>query len=75
MCQPCRIIFVDDTLIFGRVTTTKLVKIREILRKYEAASGQAINLAKSDIMFSTGIAEQRGECFANILGGTKSGAA
>lgn len=32
------------------------------------ASGQAINLAKSDIMFSAGIREQRRQLLANTLG-------
>ncbi|KAL8462267.1 hypothetical protein ACS0TY_033349 [Phlomoides rotata] len=58
----------DDTLIFGRVTMTKLMQVRDVLRIYEEASGQCINLNKSDIMFSAGISDERGESLVEVLG-------
>lgn len=35
---------------------------------YESASGQAINMNKSEIMFSGGISEERGEELVSFLG-------
>lgn len=41
--------------------------VKEIFRIYEAALYQAINLSKSDNMFSDGIPRERGE-LANVFG-------
>lgn len=46
--------FIDDTLIFGRATVDELVRVKEILRSYEATSGQIIYLIKSNIIFTAG---------------------
>lgn len=60
--------FADDTLVFGRATRPELRRVKEILECYEAASGQAINLNNSDIMFSGGISLERGLELAAELG-------
>lgn len=60
--------FADDIIIFGRATKTELRRVKNILASYEAASGQAINLNKSDIMFSSGISTERGNTLAQLLG-------
>lgn len=41
--------FADDTIIFGRATEPELRKVKHILATYDSASGQAINLNKSEI--------------------------
>lgn len=46
--------FIDDTLIFGRATVDELERVKEILRSYEATSGQIIYLIKSNIIFTAG---------------------
>ncbi|KAB2087394.1 hypothetical protein ES319_A04G101000v1 [Gossypium barbadense] len=35
------------------LVSRKLVKVKDVLRKYEAASGKVINFLKSGIMFSS----------------------
>ncbi|KAL8490884.1 hypothetical protein ACS0TY_022765 [Phlomoides rotata] len=60
--------FVDDTLIFSRATQTELIGAKHILKIYEEALGQTINLNKSDLMFSSGIFEERGVSLAALLG-------
>lgn len=42
--------------------------MKRILQVYEEASGQEINLSKSDIMFSRGIADDKGQELAQLLG-------
>lgn len=66
-----KLFFADDTIIFGRATTTELSRVKRILETYETASGQAINLHKSEIMFSSGISEEQGNMLANHLGVVK----
>lgn len=44
--------FVDDTLLFGNTYLNNCHIISVVLRSYEEASGQAINLTKSCITFS-----------------------
>lgn len=44
--------FADDTLLFGNIDLNNFHIISEVLKSYEAASGQAINLNKSCIAFS-----------------------
>lgn len=44
--------FADDTLLFGNIDLNNFHIISEVLKSYEAASGQAINLKQSCITFS-----------------------
>lgn len=60
--------FADDTIIIGRATEPEVCRVKRILEIYESASGQGINLRKSDIMFSQGISEERGNGLAGLLG-------
>lgn len=62
------LVFADDTIVFGRATETKITKVKDILASYESALGQAINFRKSNIMFSGGLMEDRGNRLASILG-------
>lgn len=47
------LLFADDTMYFSRTDQRSCAALLEILRKYETASGQSINLAKSSITFSS----------------------
>lgn len=49
--------FVDDCIIFSGAVNT-----------YELASGQKVNLDKTDVCFSSGVVESRRRNLANILG-------
>ena len=44
--------FVDDSLIFSRVSLAEINSIVEILQVYAKASGQCINFEKSSMYFS-----------------------
>lgn len=46
------LLFADDTMFFSRTDSRSCATLIEILRKYEATSGQSINLDKSTITFS-----------------------
>ncbi|KAL0367264.1 UNVERIFIED_CONTAM: putative mitochondrial protein [Sesamum radiatum] len=46
------LLFADDSLIFSEATKEAFRCIKEILSKYEKASGQFINLQKSSVNFS-----------------------
>lgn len=63
-----RLFFANDTIIIGRASKSELGHVREILECYEAASGQAINLNKSEIMFSGGVSLERCDILANLIG-------
>jgi hypothetical protein len=43
--------FADDSLIFCRANFTEWVNLMDILKRYEKASGQRLNLAKTSIFF------------------------
>ena len=49
--------FVDDSLLFCRVRIEDINTIQEILRKYEKASGQKINLEKTNLFFQQGCSQ------------------
>ena len=48
------LLFVDDSFIFYQATLEESQHLLEILRRYEAASGQAINRQNTSIFFSHG---------------------
>ncbi|CAA7050644.1 unnamed protein product [Microthlaspi erraticum] len=47
------LLFADDTMFFCRSDTKSCIELMKIIHKYEAASGQKINKAKSAITFSS----------------------
>lgn len=63
-----KLFFADDTIIFGRENNRKLLCAKRILETNECASGQAINFIKSEIMFSSGVPEERGKSSRGYLG-------
>ncbi|XP_058733791.1 uncharacterized protein LOC131605427 [Vicia villosa] len=50
--------FADDCLLFARANTSEAAKVLSILVDYEAASGQVVNLDKSEVSFSRNIKEE-----------------
>ncbi|KAL8534351.1 hypothetical protein ACS0TY_010387 [Phlomoides rotata] len=63
-----KLFFADDMVIFRRAMITELRKIKEILRWYEEASGQEINLQKSSIMFNAEISRDRAALLVEEVG-------
>ncbi|XP_021721054.1 uncharacterized protein LOC110688597 [Chenopodium quinoa] len=60
--------FADDSLLFTRATRQECSIIVDILNKYEATSGQKINLEKSEVSFSRGVQLPSQITFSSILG-------
>lgn len=59
--------FADDSVLFGEATIANCNAINDILQKYERASGQLVNRAKSSIFLSPNMPEQRKEEIVNAL--------
>ncbi|XP_048493143.1 uncharacterized protein LOC125493698 [Beta vulgaris subsp. vulgaris] len=55
------LLFADDSLLFARACRQECAVIVDILNKYEAASGQKINIAKSEVSFSKGVSSVQKE--------------
>ncbi|XP_010424289.1 PREDICTED: uncharacterized protein LOC104709359 [Camelina sativa] len=73
-CPPItNLLFADDSLFFCKVAKEQCEVILSILRKYEAASGQQINFAKSSIQFGHKVAEDTKTEIQGILGITNLG--
>jgi hypothetical protein len=47
-----QLLFTDDSLLFCRATTKEAATIGNIIEDYQEASGQLVNMDKSEIMFS-----------------------
>lgn len=60
--------FADDSLLFGSATIPEARVVVDILQKYELASGQKINLAKSSIYFSKSVDESSREDLCGVFG-------
>jgi hypothetical protein len=53
------LLFADGCFLFCRSNLSETTKLMEILKIYEAASGQEINLSKSEVFFSSNICEDK----------------
>lgn len=60
--------FADDSLIFGRASEDEIDTVKRILQIYEVASGQKVNLDKSDISFSGSLPNDLKDNLAHRLG-------
>ena len=60
--------FADDSLLFCKANSEECEKLKEILKKYEAASAQKVNSDKSSIYFSPNTTLELKETIFNILG-------
>ncbi|KAL5784031.1 hypothetical protein ACOSQ2_006423 [Xanthoceras sorbifolium] len=60
--------FADDSIVFCRVSVQNCEKLKQILNVYEKASGQRINLQKSNITFSPNVEDDRCASILNCLG-------
>ncbi|KAL8547141.1 hypothetical protein ACS0TY_006742 [Phlomoides rotata] len=58
----------DNTILFFKAKKTEIDKVKEIIRVYEEASGQRINLDKSELTVSRNISEQHRDEMGTQLG-------
>ncbi|MCH84971.1 RNA-directed DNA polymerase (Reverse transcriptase), partial [Trifolium medium] len=63
-----RLLFADDCFIFCRSNLSETRKLMDILKTYEDASVQEINLSKSEIFFSRNISRAAQEDLSNLMG-------
>lgn len=62
------LLFADDSLLFMRAVDQEVEFVKDLLHRYELASGQAINFDKSAMIFSNNVQQQRRRSLAGILG-------
>ncbi|XP_074297260.1 uncharacterized protein LOC141627964 [Silene latifolia] len=62
------LLFADDSLFFVKATEEEADAVSDILRRYEAASGQLVSLEKTTVSFSKGVLRGRRSLIANRLG-------
>jgi hypothetical protein len=62
------LLFADDCFLFCRSNLSETNKLMEILKIYEMASGQEINLSKSEVFFSRNMSRAAQEDLSNIMG-------
>ena len=62
------LLFANDCFLFCRAKVNEVQSLLSILRQYEKASGQQVNLAKSEVFFSNNLSQAAKQDLANILG-------
>lgn len=60
--------FADDSLLFAGADLFSTVNLRNVIKTYEAASGQAVNFQKSSICFSPNVDQALVEDIKNVFG-------
>nr|XP_023886130.1 uncharacterized protein LOC111998254 [Quercus suber] len=75
ICKGCptisHLFFADDSLFFCKVSSQECQYLIDILRLYEATSGQKINTDKSSVFFSANTPEEKKIETLDILGKSK----
>lgn len=61
------LLFVDDSIIFGKATIERAINIRRVLSIYEQAFGQLVNYEKSFIYFGANVVDNMKNSARNIL--------
>jgi len=66
--QVTHLLFADDCFLFCKAETRQDCIMKDILTMYEAASGQAISLPKSEIFYSRNVLEDLRNEITSIVG-------
>ena len=61
------LLFADDSLLFARANTVEAERILKILHSYQRASGQVVNLDKSEASFSRNVRDEEKEMICNQM--------
>ncbi|CAI8603430.1 unnamed protein product [Vicia faba] len=62
------LVFTNDILLFARANTNEATKILDILRQYHTASGQIVNLVKSEASFSGNVRNEDRAEIQSLMG-------
>ncbi|XP_050207714.1 uncharacterized protein LOC126657122 [Mercurialis annua] len=62
------LLFADDSVLFIKASSREGRALKEIITSYEEASGQVVNIDKSEMFFSTGVAQNHRTELAEMLG-------
>lgn len=62
------ILFADDSLLFTRANSAEARKVMDILTSYQQASGQVVNLDKSESPFSQNVPNEERNMISNLIG-------
>ena len=60
--------FADDSILFTKASVQECSVVADIISKYERASGQKVNLSKTEVVFSKCVEVQRRNEIVSILG-------
>ncbi|XP_075663425.1 uncharacterized protein LOC142633021 [Castanea sativa] len=71
ICKGCprvtHLLFVNDSILFYKASAGESQELKQILQKYEAASGQKINTDKSSVFFNPNTSQEvKDEIFATL---------
>ncbi|XP_045789329.1 uncharacterized protein LOC123884299 [Trifolium pratense] len=62
------LLFADDSLLFARASSTEADVILSVLAEYQQASGQVVNLDKSEVSFSQNVRNEEKDMIRNRMG-------
>ena len=60
--------FADDSILFTKASVQECSVVADIISKYERASGQKVNLSKTEVVFSSSVDVERRNDIVSILG-------
>ena len=60
--------FSDDSILFAKATLQECSRVPDIISKYERASGQRVNLSKTEVAFSRNVSADRRKEIIDTLG-------
>ena len=60
--------FADDSILFAKATLQECSRVADIISKYERASGQMVNLSKTEVAFSKNVTADRRRDIIETLG-------
>ncbi|GAU31848.1 hypothetical protein TSUD_114590 [Trifolium subterraneum] len=66
--EVSHLLFADDCFLFCRANVAEVNELMRILHTYETASGQEVNLAKSEVFISRNMSQAAKEDLSRILG-------
>lgn len=66
--QVSHLFFADDSLLFTRANSCEARKVLDIPATYQQASGQMVNLDKSEASFSRNVPNEDKDMICNMMG-------